>query len=122
MSKAEIKQGDIWFCNSNNDEIDSEQKMENRPVIILSNNSLNKNRKNVIVAPITKAIKKNILNHYPIHKSNYKELVYEDNIILLECIRDISKRRIERKMCELSQEDLDKILNLVIYDFIEFPY
>ena len=71
MSKPEIKQGDIWFCNSNNDEIDSEQKMENRPVIILSNNSLNKNRKNVIVAPITKASKKNILNHYPIHKSNY---------------------------------------------------
>ena len=122
MSKPEIKQGDIWFCNSNGDEIDSEQKMENRPVIILSSNSLNKNRKNVIVAPITKAIKKNILNHYHLHKSDYCEFAYDSNIVLLECIRDISKRRIERKMCELSQEDLDKILNLVIYDFIEFPY
>ena len=121
--KREIKQGDIWFCNDNEEYelIDSEQKL-NRWVIVLSTNALNEHRNNVIIAPITKAMKKYMINHYHLLKSDYGNFTYEDNTILLECIRDISKKRLDRKLCEIKKEDLDEILKLVDYNFKEFTY
>lgn len=121
--KREFKQGDIWFCNSNEEYelVDSEQKM-GRLVIIVSTGSLNINRNNVIIAPITKAIKKHMINHYHLFKKDYNNFTYEDNTILLECIRDISKKRLDRKLCEVSKEDLDEILKLIDYNFKEFTY
>ena len=109
MKKREIKQGDIYYCNLDKDSVDREQ-CGTRPIIILSTPSLNNNRDNVIIAPITSSKqKKYMINHYNLDNANYDELTSEHNIVLLECIRDISKSRLERKICSLSEYDLNCI-------------
>ena len=122
MKKREIKQGDIYYCNLSTDTIDSEQN-GTRPIIILSTSSLNTNRDNVIIVPITSSTqKKPMINHYSLDAENYIELTSKHNIVLLECVRDVSKNRLERKICTLSEYDLNCILDLIIYDFKEFTY
>lgn len=122
MKKREIKQGDIYYCSLDGDTIDREQ-CGNRPVVILSVDILNVNRDNVIIAPITSSTqKKHMINHYCLDSNNYEELTSKNNIVLLECPRDISKRRLERKICTLNEHDLASILELIIYDFKEFTY
>lgn len=124
MKKREIKQGDIYYCSLDkaDETIGSEQNL-GRPCVILSLNILNDSRDNVIIVPITSSTqKKHMINHYCLEVGKYEELPSKNNIILLECIRDISKKRLERKICTLSQEDLNKILDLIIYDFKEFTY
>jgi Growth inhibitor len=93
MNKREIKQGDIYMVNL--DGIENEEKGI-RPCICLSCYTLTKNRKNVIVAPITSSeTKKDMINHYILLKENYPFFVYPKNTVLLECIRDVSKIRLE---------------------------
>ena len=124
MKKREIKQGEIYFCNFDGEGelIGSEQNM-GRPVAILSVNALNSNRDNVIIVPITSSTqKKHMINHYCLNSGNYPELVCKNNIVLLECPRDISKRRLERRICALTEYDLNCILDLIIYDFKEFNF
>lgn len=122
MKKREIKQGDIYYCSLDVDAIESEQ-CGTRPVVVLSCNTLTSNRNNVIIVPITSSKqKKYMINHYCLDKVNYEELTSETNIVLLECIRDISKSRLERKLGTLSEYDLQCILDLIIYDFKEFNF
>ena len=122
MKKREIKQGDIYICNLDDNSIESEQ-CGIRPVLVLSVNVLNKNRKNVIVAPITSSSsKKDMINHYQLPSEIYTELVCDNNIILLECLRDVSKTRLDKRVCELRKKDLSSILDLVTYDFREFDF
>lgn len=124
MKKREIKQGEIYFCNLDKvgDTIDSEQQM-GRPCVVISVGVLNDSRDNVIIVPITSSTqKKHMINHYCLNSENYPELVCKNNIVLLECPRDISKRRLERRVCALTEYDLNCILDLIIYDFKEFTY
>lgn len=124
MKKREIKQGEIYFCNLDKvgDTIDSEQQM-GRPCVIISVGVLNDSRDNVIIVPITSSTqKKHMINHYCLNSENYPELVCKNNIVLLECPRDISKRRLERRVCALTEYDLNCILDLIIYDFKEFNF
>ena len=118
--KREIKQGDIYMVNLD-DGIQSEEK-GSRPCICISCNTLTRNRKNVIIIPITSSeTKKDIVNHYELDQSRYPFFLYNKNTILCECVRDISKKRLERYLGHVSQNDIDNILNLVIYDFFEMP-
>jgi mRNA interferase MazF len=120
MKKREIKQGDIYMVNLD-DGIDSEEH-GSRPCICISCNSLTKNRKNVIIAPITSSkTKKDMVNHYELSKDKYPEFLYDVNTVLLECIRDISKSRLERYLFHIEEQDLDEILQKIMYDFIELP-
>ena len=120
--KREVKQGEIYFCNLDGDTIDREQ-CGVRPIVVLSVDALNHNRDNVIIAPITSSTtKKKMINHYCLDGGKYTELNCKNNIVLLECPRDISKRRLERRICALEQSDLDNILDLIIYDFKEFNF
>lgn len=122
MKKREIKQGDIYYCSLDVDAIESEQ-CGTRPVVVLSCNTLTSNRNNVIIVPITSSTqKKHMINHYCLNGENYPELVCKNNIVLLECPRDISKRRLERRICALTEYDLNCILDLIIYDFKEFNF
>ena len=124
MKKREIKQGEIYFCNldSVGDTIDSEQQL-GRPCLVISLDVLNSSRDNVIIVPITSSTqKKHMINHYCLNGENYPELVCKNNIVLLECPRDISKCRLERRICALTEYDLNCILDLIIYDFKEFTY
>lgn len=123
MRKREIKQGDIYICNLSLDGQDSEQSGI-RPCLIISANILNINRDNVIIVPITSVINKRtrMINHYALLKEYYDFFTCDENIALLECVRDISKNRLERKIGSISQDDIDQIIDLIVYDFKEFLY
>lgn len=119
MKKKEIRQGDVYMCDLG-EAVGSEQKSI-RPILVISCDSLNINRSNVIIVPITSSTsKKNMINHYCLSKDKYGWFTHKSNIALLECIRDVSTIRIERYLGTIDQKDITEILKLIIYDFIEF--
>jgi mRNA-degrading endonuclease toxin of MazEF toxin-antitoxin module len=121
MSKTrikDIKQGDIFMVNLSDGKESEEQGV--RPCVCLSTDSLNKNRSNIIIAPITSKNKKKMINHYIIPKDRYDFFIYENNTILLECLRDISIKRLERKLGCLGDDDICNIVNRTFYNFIEY--
>ena len=112
-----MNQGCVYMVNLN-DAIDSEQK-STRPCVIISCDSLNKNRKNVIIAPITASNKKSMVNHYIIDGNKYTFFICKRNTVLLECLRDISKSRLEKYLGELDKDDLQNILNIINCNFVD---
>ena len=115
MIKSDIKKGDIYYA-SLNPAIGSEQKGE-RPVVVLQNDCGNKYSPTVIVAPLTKIIKKEKLpTHILIHSNDF--LGY-NSLILLEQIRVIDKSRIISYMGSLLDYQLDKI-NRALVDVFDF--
>ena len=114
-----FRQGDIYFVSDILDTIGVEQHW-NRPCCILSTNALNKNRESVIVAPITSKDKKPMVTHYLLNKSDYPCLLYDENIVLLENISDVSEWRIGRKLGKLNKEDLAKLIEMSQYIFKDF--
>lgn len=116
--KRNIKQGEIYMVNLGENNVGSEEKGV-RPCVIISAEMLNKNRNNVIVIPITSSTtKKDMINHYELQKENYDFFARKKNTVLCECIRDISKKRIERLLGELTQDDLSSIVKILRYNFI----
>lgn len=115
MIKSDIKKGDIYYA-SLNPAIGSEQKGE-RPVVVLQNDCGNKYSPTVIVAPLTKIIKKEKLpTHIFIHSNDF--LRY-NSLILLEQIRVIDKSRIISYMGSLLDYQLDKV-NRALVDVFDF--
>ena len=114
-----FRQGDIFFVSDVCDTIGREQKF-NRPCCILSTNSLNKNRESIIVVPITSKDKKSMVTHYTLNKSDYPCLLYDENIVLLENISDVSIWRLGRKLGKLNKEDLAKLIEMSQYIFKDF--
>lgn len=118
MNNRDVRQGEIYMANL--DGIGNEE-CGFRPCICLSCNNLTKNRNNVIIAPITSSkTKKEMMNHYVLLKEKYPFFQYEQNTILLECIRDISKIRLERIMGFVDRKDLKEIIKKINYNFVEF--
>lgn len=115
MIKSDIKKGDIYYATLNS-AIGSEQKGE-RPVVVLQNDCGNKYSPTVIVAPLTKIIKKEKLpTHILIHSNDF--LRY-NSLILLEQIRVIDKSRIISYMGSLLDYQLDKV-NRALVDVFDF--
>lgn len=115
MIKSDIKKGDIYYATLN-PAIGSEQKGE-RPVVVLQNDCGNKYSPTVIVAPLTKIIKKEKLpTHILIHRNDF--LRY-NSLILLEQIRVIDKSRIISYMGSLLDYQLDKV-NRALVDVFDF--
>lgn len=105
MIKSDIKKGDIYYA-SLNPVVGSEQKGE-RPVVVLQNDCGNKYSPTVIVAPLTKIIKKEKLpTHILIHSN---EFLRYDSLILLEQIRVIDKSRIFAYLGKLSESQIQKM-------------
>lgn len=114
----DIKQGDIFMVNLRDGKESEEQGI--RPCVCLSTESLNRNRSNIIIAPITSRRKKRMINHYIIPQNKYDFFIYNTNTILLECLRDISIKRLERRLGTLEEDDIESIINRVTYNFIEY--
>ena len=115
MIKPYIKKGDIYYA-SLNPVIGSEQSGE-RPVVVLQNDCGNKYSPTVIVAPLTKIIKKEKLpTHILIHNN---EFLRYNSLILLEQIRVIDKSRIISYMGSLLDYQLDKV-NRALVDVFDF--
>lgn len=104
--KVILKKGDIVILNFS-PAIGSEQK-ETRPAIIIQNNISNKYSPTTIVAPLTTKIFK---KQYPTNVFLPKKIskLSQDSNILLNQIRTIDKSRIEKKICSLNPQIIQKI-------------
>ncbi len=112
----EIHQGDVYMVEL--DGIDSEQQNVH-PVIVVSNDILNKSSRNIVIFPITHQNKKSMPFHYVLNKENYPFFTYRRNIVQPECVRHISKNRLQRYIGTIFAKDLVEILKCKEYIFIE---
>lgn len=96
-----------------------------RPVLVISNEEINKRSGNVIIVPLSKNIKwkdteKTKLrydSHYVLKKSKYTKLAF-DSAIQCEDIRVVSKARLGSYVCNLSDPyDIKQIKKRIKYTF-----
>lgn len=119
IKKRCIKQGEIYIVDfSVFQNIEHEQNGV-RPVIVISADIRNDTSPNVFVFPITHAKKKSQPCHYKLYKEDYPFFSYKENIVLCEEGRSISKKRLQRKLGEISLYDIENILKCKEYIFIE---
>ncbi|MFW6006746.1 MAG: type II toxin-antitoxin system PemK/MazF family toxin [Halanaerobiales bacterium] len=101
-----IKRGDVFYADLN-PVVGSEQGGV-RPVLIIQNNIGNKYSPTVIIAAITSKIDKGKLpTHVEITTENSS--LEKDSVILLEQIRTIDKKRLQRKVTHLNNDTLKKV-------------
>lgn len=103
----------IYTCHLG-ENIGDEKNGFGRPVLIISNDSINQNSGNVIVAALSKNIKSKSLpngqfqlkysSHYVLKKSKYPNLKY-DSAIMCEDVKIISKTRLGAYICTISDKN-----------------
>ncbi len=101
-----VRRGDVFYADLN-PVIGSEQGGI-RPVVVVQNDIGNKYSPTVIVAAITSKIKKAKLPTHVEIKSTESNLE-TDSVILLEQVRTIDKRRLQRQITHLDIEMVEKI-------------
>lgn len=116
MSTREIYQGQIYICDLGNNNVGSEQSGE-RPCLVIQNNILNATSEIVIVLPITSKRKKSLPTHYILTNQKYNYLTFNENTVLCECIRSISKKRLGKLLGQIEQTDLEAILEIKEYAY-----
>ena len=101
-----VSRGDVFYADLN-PVIGSEQGGV-RPVLIIQNNIGNKYSPTVIVSAITSKIDKAKL---PTHLEISSETsnLEKDSVILLEQIRTIDKKRLQRHVTHLNDEILEEV-------------
>lgn len=113
MTKKDIRKGDIYFANLD-PVVGSEQGGE-RPVVVLQNNYANKYSPTVIIAPLTKVLKKrNLKEHIFVETKN---ILKYDSQILLEQIRTLDKKRFINYLGKINDNQLQIIENALIKIF-----
>ena len=101
-----VKRGDVFYADLN-PVVGSEQGGV-RPVLIIQNNIGNKYSPTVIIAAITSKIDKAKLpTHVEIEADSTQ--IEKDSVILLEQIRTIDKKRLQRRVTRLNEETLEKV-------------
>lgn len=106
VNKVDVIRGDVFYADLN-PVIGSEQGGV-RPVLIIQNDIGNKYSPTVIVAAITSKIDKAKLpTHIEItaEKSNLEK----DSVILLEQIRTVDKKRLQRHVTRLNDTIMEKV-------------
>lgn len=104
------ERGSIYLADLGSNNMDSEQNGV-RPVLIISNNTGNKNGSIITVAPLTSQQKRRL----PIHvELTVQDGIQKDSIICLEQTRAISKRRlfyngVPIKILKLSDEKIFEV-------------
>lgn len=106
-NEIEYKRGDLCYINKHGEGLGSEQ-MGERPAVIVQNNVGNKFSSTVIVAYITKNVKRiDMPTHVEINTKESK--LPENSIIMLEQLRTVDKMRISRKLSTLSESTMNKV-------------
>lgn len=116
QKQRRMVQGAIHLCELG-ENVGSEQNKK-RPVLIISNNNINKNNTNVVVIPLssklaTKTNKKGTViprysTHYFLKKSKYTFLD-SDSSVKTEHIATVSKVRLDAFLGKIDQDDIDKV-------------
>ena len=100
-----INRGDVWwvdFTSSIGDEI-----QKTRPAIIISNDFSNKTLNRVQVVPITSNTEK----LYPCEA--YIVVDAKDAKAMADQLTTVSKIRLSDKICQLSNEEIDKVIQAI---------
>lgn len=106
MPNIVVKRGEIFYANLS--PVIGLEQGDIAPVIIIQNDIGNRYAPTVVVAVITSQINKAKLpTHVEISSSKYG--LIPDSVVLLEQIRTIDKRRLERKIGNIDIEDIIKI-------------
>lgn len=113
--KRQINQRDIYYCDFGDND-GSEQSGE-RPSLIISNDLGNVNSDTIIVLPITSKKKKDLPIHYILYKDIYPFFKDEENTVLTEQIRCVSKKKLHKKMGQISIEDFNNIVMILNVNF-----
>jgi mRNA-degrading endonuclease toxin of MazEF toxin-antitoxin module len=132
VKRKDVVQGEVWRCDLGFNI--GEEKNKTRPVVVISNNRVNKTGK-VIVAPITDAIRKvDVTTGVPQHNTWYllfsdttdKNRMYhskrslprsavtypflsKDSVVQTEELRSLSKARLLSKQGSLDPADLKRL-------------
>ena len=110
-----INQKDIILCDFG-DGLGCEQK-EVRPALVVSNNLNNAFSDTIIVCPITSKKKKDLPTHYILNKSKYDFFDFEENTVLCEQIRCVSRSRLNMMVGCIDSEDWDGVLERIKINF-----
>ena len=113
--KRQINQRDIYYCDFGDND-GSEQSGE-RPSLIISNDLGNVKSDTIIVLPITSKKKKDLPIHYILYKDIYPFFKDEENTVLTEQIRCVSKKKLHKKMGQISVEDFNNIVMILNVNF-----
>ena len=106
-----IKRGDIFYADLR-PVVGSEQGGV-RPVLIIQNDTGNRQSPTVICAAITSKMNKAKLpTHVEIDAEQYG--IIKDSVILLEQVRTIDKTRLKERVCHLDQDILKRINRALI--------
>ena len=100
-----MKQGEIWEANLNPTK--GREQAGIRPIVILSGNVLNDHLDIVICCPLTSKIK-NYQGNVILKKSKLNGLKLKSEILTFH-IRSLSKSRLEKKLGNISEEELEEI-------------
>lgn len=95
-----VERRDIWYADLNGGQ-GSEQNGV-RPVLIVSNGMNNIHSSTVTIVPITSRMKKPLVTHVKVNKTNANGLS-KDGFILCEHIRTISKDRLQNRIGKLNK-------------------
>jgi len=106
VKKLKVKRGDVFYANLN-PVVGSEQG-GTRPVLIIQNDIGNKYSPTVIIAAITSRINKAKLPTHVEIPANYTNLD-KDSVILLEQIRTIDKKRLQRRIAHLEDDVIEDV-------------
>jgi len=103
MTGVPIKRGDIWWIS-----LDPSQGAEikkTRPCLILTNDTLNRLRKTVVVIPLSTAAKAYPPITVEVQCQNKKV------VAVIDQIRAVGKHRLQNKIESISNSDLSKVLS-----------
>lgn len=99
-----INRGAIFYADL--DPVKGSEQSGMRPVLIIQNNVGNKYSRTILVAPISTKKDKLLPTHILI--SQFDKLRH-NSIILLEQIRVLDKSRLKGHVCNLCEEDMEKV-------------
>ena len=115
LSKTPFLRGEIYMCQIG-ENIGSEQS-NRRPILIISNDRINRTAANIIALPISSKLKFNddgktlkFKSHYLLTKELYPFLD-RDSAVLTDSIRSISKIRLEESLGKVKRVTLNEIEN-----------
>ncbi len=131
--KRNMTRGAIHFCHFG-ENIGCEQN-EERPVVIVSNNTVNSTSGNVLVVPLTKNLKIRTVpktgqaittkdgkpiprfqSHYFLFKDKYNFLAF-DSAAKTEETTSVSKVRLKEHLGNLDEEDINRLENRLKWSF-----
>ncbi len=103
MTERKIKRGEIWWISL--DPTQGSEIKKTRPCIILTNNTLNRIRRTVVVIPISSSAQSHPPITIPITCRG------QSAVAIIDQVRAVTKHRLRSKIEKISNDELIKVCN-----------